>query len=224
MGFEVSDLEAVIEDLRRRGVTFEAVEVPGFEMQGEMVVVPNNYPSKGSGELGAFFYDSEGNLLALGQATDCGDARGPRLASVGASVGSAATSEVTHMGIDELKAVEGFLEGFTFRRAGAQMGVTPFGMSIIDMPAETTAYPEHDHSSEGAGNPPAHQLGQEEVYIALRGSADVQVDGHPYKLDADHIIRVGPTARRKILPGPDGVRLLAIGGFPGRAYDPASTV
>jgi mannose-6-phosphate isomerase-like protein (cupin superfamily) len=223
MGFEVSDLKAVIEDLRRRGVTFEAVDVPGFERQGEMVVVPNNYPSKGSGELGAFFYDSEGNLLALAQATDCRDARGPRLASVGASVGSAATSEVTHMGIDELKAVEGFLEGFTFRRAGAQMGVTPFGMSIIEMPAETTAYPEHDHSSEGPGNPPAHQLGQEEVYIALRGSADVQVDGHPYKLDADHIIRVGPTARRKILPGPDGVRLLAIGGYPGRAYDPAST-
>ena len=84
------------------------------------------------------------------------------------------------------------------------------------------SYPEHDHSSEGPGNPPAHQLGQEEVYIALRGSADVQVDRHRYKLDADHIIRVGPTARRKILPGPDGVRLLAIGGFPGRAYDPAS--
>ena len=63
MGFEVSDLKAVIEDLRRRGVTFEAVDVPGFERQGEMVVVPNNYPSKGSGELGAFFYDSEGNML-----------------------------------------------------------------------------------------------------------------------------------------------------------------
>jgi len=31
--------------------------------------VPNNYPSRGSGERGAFFYDSEGNLLAIGQAT-----------------------------------------------------------------------------------------------------------------------------------------------------------
>jgi catechol 2,3-dioxygenase-like lactoylglutathione lyase family enzyme len=224
MGFEVTDLEAVIEDLRRRGVTFEAVEIPGFEMQGEMVVVPDNYPSKGSGELGAFFYDSEGNLLALGQATDGGDPRGPRLASKRTGAASAALSDVTHVGIDELEAVEGFLDSFTFRRAGAQMGVKPFGMSIIDMPAETAAYPEHDHSSEGPGNPPAHQLGQEEIYIALRGSADVQVDGHRYKLDADHIIRVGPTARRKILPGPDGVRLLAIGGFPGRAYDPASTV
>ena len=132
-------------------------------------------------------------------------------------------SDVTHVAIDELKTVEGFLEGFSFRRAGAQIGVTPFGMSIIDMPAETTAYPEHDHSSEGPGNPPAHQLGQEEVYLAMRGSADVEVDGHRHTLDADHIIRVGPTARRKILPGPDGIRLLAIGGFRGRAYDSAST-
>jgi catechol 2,3-dioxygenase-like lactoylglutathione lyase family enzyme len=157
MAFEVTDLEAVIKDLRRREVTFEAVEVPGFETQGEMVVVPNNYLSKGSGEIGAFFYDSEGNLLALGQATE-GDARGPRLASICAGEGLAALSDVTHVAIDELKAVEGFLEGFSFRRAGTQMGETPFGMSIIDMPAETTAYPEHDHSSEGPGNPPAHQL------------------------------------------------------------------
>jgi mannose-6-phosphate isomerase-like protein (cupin superfamily) len=132
--------------------------------------------------------------------------------------------DVTHKRIDELDAIQGFLEGFTFRRAGIELGVTPFGMSIVDMPPETTAYPAHDHSSEGPGNPPAHQLGQEEVYIALRGSADVEVDGHRYPLDDGDIIRVGPTARRKILPGPDGVRLLAIGGIPGQAYDPASTV
>jgi hypothetical protein len=128
------------------------------------------------------------------------------------------------MRIDELDAIQGFLEGFTFRRAGIELGVTPFGMSIIDMPPGTTAYPAHDHASEGPGNPPAHQLGQEEVYIALLGSADVEVDGYRYPLDAAHIIRVGPTARRKILPGPDGIRLLAIGGVPGKAYDPASTV
>jgi hypothetical protein len=88
-------------------------------------------------------------------------------------------ADVTHMRID---AIDGFLDGFTFRRAGIELGLTPFGMSIIDMPPETTAYPEHDHSSEGPGNPPAHQLGQEEVYIALRGSADVEVDGRRYPL------------------------------------------
>ena len=133
-------------------------------------------------------------------------------------------ADVTHAEIDELEPIQGFLDGFTFRRVGAELGVTPFGMSIIDMPPETTAYPEHDHHSQGPGNPPAHQLGQEEVYIALRGSADVEVDGRRYPIDGGHLIRVGPTARRKILPGPDGVRLLAIGGFPGKAYDPAATV
>jgi mannose-6-phosphate isomerase-like protein (cupin superfamily) len=130
--------------------------------------------------------------------------------------------DVSHAAIDELKAID-FLEGFTFRRAGVELGVTPFGMSIIDMPPETTAYPAHDHSSKGPGNPPAHQLGQEEVYIALRGSGDVEIDGHRYPLDAAHIIRIGPTARRKILPGPEGLRLLALSGKPGEAYDPVAT-
>jgi catechol 2,3-dioxygenase-like lactoylglutathione lyase family enzyme len=69
VGFEVADLAAVIADLRARGVPFEKVDVPGFEVHGEMVVVPDNYPSKGSGELGAFFRDSEGNVIAIGQAT-----------------------------------------------------------------------------------------------------------------------------------------------------------
>jgi catechol 2,3-dioxygenase-like lactoylglutathione lyase family enzyme len=72
VAFEVIDLAAVISDLRARGVTFEAVDVPGFEVRGEMVIVPNNYPSKGSGELGAFFCDSEGNLIAIGQPTQRG--------------------------------------------------------------------------------------------------------------------------------------------------------
>jgi mannose-6-phosphate isomerase-like protein (cupin superfamily) len=128
--------------------------------------------------------------------------------------------DITHGRIDEIEAVD-FLEGFTFRQAGRELGVTPFGMSIIDMPPNTAAYPAHDHHSEGPGNPAAHQLGQEEVYIALRGSADIEVDGQRHPVDADHIIRVGPTARRKILPGPEGVRLLALSGVPGQAYDPA---
>ncbi|WP_433136038.1 VOC family protein [Actinomadura nitritigenes] len=69
MGFEVDDLDRVVADLRSRGVEFEEVDVPGFAVEGEIVTVPGNYPSKGRGERGAFFRDSEGNLLAIGQAT-----------------------------------------------------------------------------------------------------------------------------------------------------------
>lgn len=68
MGFEVEDLDAVVAELRSRGVVFEAIDAPGYEVVDGMIEVDDNYPSKGRGERGIFFHDSEGNLLALGQA------------------------------------------------------------------------------------------------------------------------------------------------------------
>jgi catechol 2,3-dioxygenase-like lactoylglutathione lyase family enzyme len=68
MGFEVENLNVTLDDLRRRGMTFERFDMPGFDVEGDTIAAPDNYPSKGTGELGAFFYDSEGNLLALAQA------------------------------------------------------------------------------------------------------------------------------------------------------------
>lgn len=68
------------------------------------------------------------------------------------------------------------------------------------------------------------QLGQEEVYITLRGSGTLEADGERYPLDPDHIARVGPAVRRKITPGPDGLRLLALGAIPGQAYEPGGTL
>jgi catechol 2,3-dioxygenase-like lactoylglutathione lyase family enzyme len=74
MGFEVKDIDRVVADLRSRGLEFERFEIPdfkipGFEMDGDILVAPDNYPSKGRGERGVFFRDSEGNLLGIGQAT-----------------------------------------------------------------------------------------------------------------------------------------------------------
>jgi catechol 2,3-dioxygenase-like lactoylglutathione lyase family enzyme len=68
MGFEVENLEATLADLRARGVTFARFEMPGFEVRDDTIVAPDNYPSKGTGELGTFFYDSEGNLIGIAQA------------------------------------------------------------------------------------------------------------------------------------------------------------
>lgn len=68
------------------------------------------------------------------------------------------------------------------------------------------------------------QLDQEEVYVALHGSGTLEADGERYPLDPDHIARVGPAVRRKIVPGPDGLRLLALGAIPGHAYDPGGTL
>jgi catechol 2,3-dioxygenase-like lactoylglutathione lyase family enzyme len=69
MALEVDDLDAVVADLRRRGVVFEDVDVPGLETVDGIATVEGNYPSKNSsGERAAWFRDSEGNLLGLGQA------------------------------------------------------------------------------------------------------------------------------------------------------------
>jgi catechol 2,3-dioxygenase-like lactoylglutathione lyase family enzyme len=67
MGFEVEDLEATVADLRARGVTFERFEMSGFDVRGDTIAAPDNYPSKGTGELGIFFFDSEGNLIGIAQ-------------------------------------------------------------------------------------------------------------------------------------------------------------
>jgi catechol 2,3-dioxygenase-like lactoylglutathione lyase family enzyme len=68
MGFEVDDLEAVVTELKRRGVVFEEVDVPGLETTDGIAEVQGNYPSKGGkGERAAWFRDSEGNMLGFGQ-------------------------------------------------------------------------------------------------------------------------------------------------------------
>ncbi|MFE9325418.1 VOC family protein [Nocardia sp. NPDC052278] len=63
MGFYVDDIEATVADLRARGVVFE--EYDGT-VNGIMDI-EGNYPSKGRAERGAWFRDSEGNLLGIGQ-------------------------------------------------------------------------------------------------------------------------------------------------------------
>ena len=68
VGFEVEDIDAVVAELRSRGVVFGEIDAPGFKVVDGIIEVEGNYPSKGKGERGIFFHDSEGNLLALGQA------------------------------------------------------------------------------------------------------------------------------------------------------------
>lgn len=67
MGFEVEDLEAAVAELRQRGVVFEEYDFPGLTTVGGIADIEGNYPSKGTGERGAWFRDSEGNMLGLGQ-------------------------------------------------------------------------------------------------------------------------------------------------------------
>jgi mannose-6-phosphate isomerase-like protein (cupin superfamily) len=106
--------------------------------------------------------------------------------------------------IDEMEAI--YLG--SFKRARAELGVESFGMQIIDMPANFENYPEHDHAEDG----------QEEVFMALRGGGEIEVAGERFPLDSDHVARVSAGTKRKVWPGPDGIRVLVLGGVPGEAY------
>jgi catechol 2,3-dioxygenase-like lactoylglutathione lyase family enzyme len=67
MAWEVDDIEATVRELRSRGVVFEEYDLPGLRTVEGIADIEGNYPSKGSGERGAWFRDSEGNMLGLGQ-------------------------------------------------------------------------------------------------------------------------------------------------------------
>ena len=69
MAFTVDDVVATVTELRSRGVVFEHVNVPGLTTVDDIAEVAGNYPSRGSGERAAWFRDSEGNMLGIGQPT-----------------------------------------------------------------------------------------------------------------------------------------------------------
>ena len=99
--------------------------------------------------------------------------------------------------------------GGAFKRARAELGVRSFGVQVIDMRPNEHRYPAHDHTHDG----------QEEVFVALRGAGEIEIDGERHPLDPDTMVRVGPGSKRKIWPGGDGLRVLALGGRPGEAYE-----
>jgi catechol 2,3-dioxygenase-like lactoylglutathione lyase family enzyme len=67
MAFDVTDIEAVVAELQRRGVVFEEVDLPGMRTVGAIATIDGNYPSKGAGERAAWFRDCDGNLFGVGE-------------------------------------------------------------------------------------------------------------------------------------------------------------
>ena len=59
LGWDVEDIEAAVATLRDQGVVFEEYDLPGFKTVNGIAEI--------EGERGAWFKDSEGNLLAIGE-------------------------------------------------------------------------------------------------------------------------------------------------------------
>jgi quercetin dioxygenase-like cupin family protein len=111
-----------------------------------------------------------------------------------------------------IKRLEDFdaIFGGGFRRVRAGLGVSAFGIAVIDLPPNFEDYPEHTHEHDG----------QEEVYSVLEGRATIEVGGERHELRPGVWARVGPDERRRLAAGPDGARVLAVGATPGVVYEP----
>jgi hypothetical protein len=92
-------------------------------------------------------------------------------------------------------------------RAGPE--ITAFGVNIMDLPPNYTTS-SHDEVASG----------QQELYVALRGSGSVDIDGVGLPLDSEHLARADAVVGRALSSGPDGLRVLCIGGVPGGVYEP----
>jgi uncharacterized cupin superfamily protein len=104
----------------------------------------------------------------------------------------------------EYQPVQPANEGCRVRHAGKALGVTGLGMSILEMESGCATAAEQPHLSHG----------REEVYVILRGSATLETSAGALLLGTGALVRVGSGERRRFLPGPDGVTLLALGAAP----------
>lgn len=115
--------------------------------------------------------------------------------------------------IEDIQAYQGpgAIDGVRFRSAREAMGVSAWGMNVIELDPNCENYPEHDHAADG----------QEEVYVVLEGALTLEAGGASHELAAGAMARVPADARRKLVTGDSGAVVLALGGTPGRAYTPS---
>ena len=109
--------------------------------------------------------------------------------------------------IDELPAL---WDGFA-RLVRPGLGLSAFGANVMNLPPD---YSTKSHDESGSG--------QEELYVCLAGSGAVVLneEGTELPLDAEQLAAVGPGVARTLRSGSEGLRVLIIGGVPGRAYEP----
>jgi quercetin dioxygenase-like cupin family protein len=90
------------------------------------------------------------------------------------------------------------------RQMRRALGASAFGINEFDLPPGAEGF-EHDEAASG----------QEEVYVFLRGSGVLHVDGEAIDVHPGRYVFVGPGTTRKPVAGRDGLSWVCIGSVPG---------
>ena len=116
--------------------------------------------------------------------------------------------EVVH--IDELDAVP-VAEGLVWRPVRRRLDVLAFGVN---------AYTSEEVGGQVVEDHTESQLGHEEIYLVLRGSATFTLDGEDVELGAGSLVHISdPKVRRVAHSREPETTVLALGGKPGDAYE-----
>jgi tetratricopeptide (TPR) repeat protein len=92
-------------------------------------------------------------------------------------------------------------------------GITSFGVNAwTGREAGDRIINEHDEAEEGNG--------QEELYLVQRGRARFELDGEQVDAPADTFVFVPPGVKRTAFAEEPGTTIVALGGIPGKAYEP----
>ena len=102
------------------------------------------------------------------------------------------------------------LEG-AMKKVRKALNVRAFGVNYGNLPAGEEGF-EHD---ETGGN-------QEEVYVYVKGSGTLHLDGEELPVRAGTVVRIDPGVTRKPVAGPEGLEWVAIGAPLGGEYEPPS--
>lgn len=116
--------------------------------------------------------------------------------------------EVVH--VDELDAVP-VAEGLVWRPVRRRLDVRAFGVN---------AYTSEEVGGQVVEDHTESQLGHEEIYLVLRGSATFTLDGEDVELGAGTLVHISdPQVRRVAHSREPDTTVLALGGKPGEPYE-----
>jgi mannose-6-phosphate isomerase-like protein (cupin superfamily) len=109
----------------------------------------------------------------------------------------------------DVDALEGEGPGGMVRKVRRAVGARAFGFNYFTIPPGVEGR-EHDHADEN----------MEEVYVVVRGSGVMRVDGEDVELRPGRFVRVDPDSTRVPVAGDDGLEFVTFGAPLDGKYEP----
>jgi mannose-6-phosphate isomerase-like protein (cupin superfamily) len=109
----------------------------------------------------------------------------------------------------DVNQLEGEGPGGAVRFVRRRLNASAFGINWYDLLPGVIGR-EHDESDTG----------QEEVYVVVKGSGTMTIDGEVVPLRPGVFVRVDPGSTRVPQAGDAGLTFVAVGSPPGRSYEP----